>query len=89
MDVETVFLNGFLKEDLYMTQPQGFEDLENLGRVCKLKKSIYGLKQASRSWNLRFDEAVKKFGFLRNKEESWVYKKLSGSSQGRFLAHAV
>ena len=80
MDVKTAFLNGFLKEDVYMTQPQGFEDPENPRKVCKLKKSIYGLKQASRSWNLRFDESVKEFGFLRNEEESCVYKKLSGSS---------
>ena len=63
-----------------MTQPQGFEDPENPRKVCKLKKSIYGLKQASRSWNLRFDESVKEFGFLRNEEESCVYKNLSGSS---------
>ena len=80
MDVKTAFLNGFLKEDVYMTQPQGFEDPNSPRKVCKLKKSIYGLKQASRSWNLRFDEAVKSFGFLRNEEESCIYKKLSGSS---------
>ena len=80
MDVKTAFLNGFLKEDVYMTQPQGFEDPKNPRKVCKLKRSIYGLKQASRSWNLRFDEAVKEFGFLRNEEESCVYKKLSGSN---------
>ena len=47
--------------------------------VCKLKKSIYGLKQASRSWNLRFDEVIKQSGFLKNQEESCVYKKVSGS----------
>ena len=44
MDVRITFLNGFLKEDVYRTQPQGFKDLENQGRVCKLKNSIYGLK---------------------------------------------
>ena len=80
MDVKTAFLNGFLEEDVYMTQPEGFIDPENPKKVCKLKKSIYGLKQASRSWNLRFDEAIKKFDFLRNEEESCVYKKVSGSS---------
>ena len=47
--------------------------------VCKLKKSIYGLKQASRSWNLRFDEVILSFDFLKNAEESRVYKKVSGS----------
>jgi hypothetical protein len=43
-------------------------------------KSIYGLKQASRSWNLRFDEEVKSFGFLKNEKEPCVYKKVSGST---------
>ncbi|KAL1192005.1 Retrovirus-related Pol polyprotein from transposon TNT 1-94 [Cardamine amara subsp. amara] len=50
-----------------------------LGKVCKLHRSIYGLKQASRSWNLRFDEAVEKFDFIKNEEEPCVYKKTSGS----------
>ena len=62
-----------------MTQPEGFVDPKNPKKVCKLQRSIYGLKQASRSWNLRFDEAVKEFGFLKNKDEPCVYKKASGS----------
>ena len=61
MDVKTAFLNGKLLEDMYMTQPEGFVNLENAGKVCKLHRSIYGLKQASRSWNLCFDEAIKVF----------------------------
>ncbi|NDX61125.1 hypothetical protein G3N22_19985 [Acinetobacter baumannii] len=44
-----------------------------------MDRSIYGLKQASRSWNLRFDETVKEFGFIKNVEEPCVYKKASGS----------
>jgi hypothetical protein len=47
MDVKTVFLNGFLKEELYMIQPEGFVDPENADKVCKLQRSIYGLVQAS------------------------------------------
>ena len=62
MDVKTAFLNGKLTEDVYMTQPEGFVDPKNKGKICKLQRSIYGLKQASRSWNLHFDEAVKEFG---------------------------
>ncbi|KAK9044682.1 hypothetical protein V6N11_058576 [Hibiscus sabdariffa] len=79
MDVKTAFLNGKLEEDVYMTQPEGFVTPENAGKVCKLQRSIYGLKQASRSWNLRFNEAIKEFGFIRNEDEPCVYKKFSGS----------
>ena len=80
MDVKTAFLNGNLTEDAYMMHPEGFVDPKNVGKVCKLQKSIYGLKQASRSWNIRFDEVVKGFGFIKNEEEACVYKKVSGSS---------
>ncbi|KAL4292017.1 hypothetical protein GQ457_14G014490 [Hibiscus cannabinus] len=79
MDVKTAFLNGKLEEDVYMTQPEGFATPENAGKVCKLQRSIYGLKQASRSWNLRFNDAIKEFGFIRNEDEPCVYKKFSGS----------
>ncbi|KAJ0522562.1 putative RNA-directed DNA polymerase [Helianthus annuus] len=80
MDVKTAFLNGHLTEDVYMEQPEGFVDPKNPKKVCKLNKSIYGLKQASRSWNLRFDQKIKQFGFIKNEDEPCVYKKASGSS---------
>ena len=80
MDVKTAFLNGNLLEDVYMTQPEGFFDPMYPNRVCKLQRSIYGLKQASRSWNLRFDEVVKEFGFMQNEDKPCVYKKVSGSA---------
>src|SRR3954466_13245316 len=78
MDVKTAFLNGILTEDVYMMQPKGFVDPNNAVKVCKLLKSIYGLKQASRSWEIRFDEVVKEFGFIKNEQEPCVYKKESG-----------
>ncbi|GJW21342.1 retrovirus-related pol polyprotein from transposon TNT 1-94, partial [Tanacetum coccineum] len=59
MDVKTAFLNGDLHEDVYMTQPEGF-------MVCKLKRSIYPLKQASRQWYLKFYEVMSKFQFKKN-----------------------
>ena len=49
MDVKTAFLNGFLEEELYMMQPEGFVDPKGANKVCKLQRSIYGLVQASRS----------------------------------------
>jgi len=79
MDIKMAFLNGNLSEDVYMTQPEGFVDQQNARKVCRLMKSIYGLKQASQSWNLRFDEEVKSFGFSKN-EEPCVYNKVSGSA---------
>ena len=78
MDVKTAFLNGHLEEDIYMMQPDSFVTNNQSQRVFKLQKSIYGLKQASRSWNIRFDEAIKSFGFCQNPDESCVYRKTEG-----------
>ncbi|GJW19278.1 retrotransposon protein, putative, ty1-copia subclass [Tanacetum coccineum] len=78
MDVKTAFLNGYLDEDIYMVQPEGFIDPKHPRKVCKLQRSIYGLKQASRSWNKRFDEEIKRFGFTQNLDEPSVYQKASG-----------
>ena len=78
MDVKTAFLNGDLSEEIYMLQPEGFVEDEN--KICKLKKSIYGLKQASRQWCLKFDKVIANFGFLENKLDECVYMKTSGSN---------
>jgi hypothetical protein len=75
MDVKTAFLNGQLDEDIYMMQPDGFIAESQGDMVCKLQRSIYGLKQASRSWNIRFDETIKQYGFEQNLDEPCVYKK--------------
>ena len=79
MDVKTAFLNGDLYENVYMAQPEGFvvEGKEHLG--CKLKKSIYGLKQASRQWYLKFDQIIREFGFEENKRDNCIYAKFRGS----------
>ena len=80
MDIKTTFLNGYLEEDIFMDQQEGFIAKGQESKVCKLRKSIYGLKQASRSWNHRFDQAVKSFGFDQILEESCVYKKGEGKT---------
>ena len=76
IDVKTTFLNGDLEENVYMAQPKGFvmEGKERLG--CRLKKSIYGLKQASRWWYLKFDQTIKNFGFKENVEDNCAIQSL-------------
>ncbi|GKE55522.1 retrotransposon protein, putative, ty1-copia subclass, partial [Tanacetum coccineum] len=80
MDVKTAFLNGHLDEEVYMVQPEGFVNPKYPNRVCKLKHSIYGLKQTSRQWNKRFDDEIRIFSFTQNQDEPCVYMKSSGSN---------
>nr|CAE03687.2 OSJNBb0026E15.5 [Oryza sativa Japonica Group] len=87
MDVKTTFLNENLDEDVYMTQSKGFVDPQSAKKICKLHKSIYGLKQASRRWNIHFDEVVKALGFVKNEEEPCVYKKISRSALVFLILH--
>ena len=79
MDVKMAFLNGYLEEDIYMEQSKGFTYSDGDHRIYKLHRSIYGLKQASRSWNLWFDRCIKSYGFVRNGEEPCIYKWVNGS----------
>ena len=79
IDVKTAFLNESLEETIYMVQPEGFVAKGQEKKVCKLQKSTYGLKQASRSWNIKFDQSVKSFGFVQSPDEPCVYKKSSGN----------
>ena len=58
MDVKTAFLSRELDEEIYMNQPLGFELKGQERKVCRIKRSIYGLKQASRQWNLKFHQAM-------------------------------
>ncbi|KAI5341456.1 hypothetical protein L3X38_020730 [Prunus dulcis] len=78
MDVKTAFLNGDLYEEIYMQQPEGFIQEGREDQVCKLRKSIYGLKQASRQWYLKFDEVVRSHGFSESPVDECIYIKVSG-----------
>ncbi|CAI5521508.1 unnamed protein product [Closterium sp. Naga37s-1] len=61
MDIVTAFLNGILEEEIFMAQPEGFDD--GSGRVWKLKKALYGLKQAPRQWYMKLREVLEGIGF--------------------------
>ena len=73
LDVTTTFLNGKLKEEVYMDQPEGFVEKGKEGLVCQLKHSLYGLKQASRCWNSILDEKLKEMGFNQTTSDPCIY----------------
>ena len=80
IDIKTAFLNGYLKEELYMMQPKVFVDPKGANKMCKPQRFIYGLVQASRSWNIRFDELIKAYSSIQTCSEACIYKKVSGST---------
>ena len=79
MNVKTAFLNEEFNEEIYIDQPLGFELKGQESKVCKLKRSIYGLKPASRQWNRKFHQAMLKDGFTMMEEDNCVYIKRSNN----------
>ena len=75
MDVKTAFLNGFLKEDVYVVQPKGFIDPHFLDHVLYLKKALYGLKQAPRAWYDQLTKYLVSHGFTRGKANQTLFIK--------------
>ena len=75
MDVKTAFLNGELDEEIYMEQPIGFIKENEKEKVCRLLKSIYGLKQSSRQWYIRFHNTIISNDFTMIDEDHCVYTK--------------
>ena len=63
-----------------MMQPEGFVDPKGANKVCKLQRSIYGLVQASRSSNIRFDSVIKAYSFIQTCGEAYIDKNVSGST---------
>ncbi|GJV32038.1 zinc finger, CCHC-type containing protein [Tanacetum coccineum] len=85
MDVKTAFLNGDLDEEIYMKQPKGFVMPRHESKVCKLKKSLYGLKQ----WHQKFDDVVLSNGFSLNQVDKYVYSKFDASGKGVIICFYV
>lgn len=81
IDVKTAFLHGDLEEEIYMTQPEGFKVAGKENMVCKLEKSLYGLKQSPRQWYKRFDKFMLRQKYVRIKYDHCVYlRKLKDGS---------
>ena len=72
-DVKTAFLNGDLKDEIYMTELEGYKVAGKEDWVCKLSKSLYGLKQSPRQWYIRFDKFMKEQKYKRRKYDHCVY----------------
>lgn len=82
MDVNTAFLNGDLEEEIYMKQPIGYVEKGHEDKVCKLHKSIYGLKQSLRQWYKKFHNTIMSNGFSMCYEDYCIYIK---QSQHKFV----
>nr|GEZ32617.1 zinc finger, CCHC-type [Tanacetum cinerariifolium] len=82
IDVINAFLNGDLDEEIYMKQPEGFVMPGRKSKVCKLKKSLSGLKQAPKQWHQKFDNVVLSSGFSLNQADKCVYSKFDASGKG-------
>ena len=85
MDVKSAFLNGVLDEEIYMEQPIGFITTGKETKVCHLKKAIYGLKQASRAWNLQFHGLLTGIGFKRTSADAGVYTSHQQEGEGSLI----
>lgn len=70
-DIKTAFLYGDLQEDIYLETPEGV-NLEK-GKILKLKKSLYGLKQSPRNWNIKFNNCLQQFGLERSEADQCLY----------------
>ena len=87
LDVSNAFLNGDLDEEIYMKLPQGYEELMGVSvpknAVCRLHKSLYGLKQASRQWYLKLSSTILKMGFMKSRDDHTLFVR---NVEGIFLA---
>ncbi|GJZ46102.1 ribonuclease H-like domain, reverse transcriptase, RNA-dependent DNA polymerase [Tanacetum coccineum] len=80
LDVKSAFLHGDLKEEVYVTQPEGFTKEQDKGKVYRLIKALYGLRQAPRAWNIKLDNTLKSLDFKKCALEQAIYTKTSKDS---------
>jgi hypothetical protein len=80
MDVKSAFLNDDLKEEVYVHQSPGFAILGKEGKVLRLRKALYGLRQAPRAWNAKLDSTLKGMGFGQSPHETSIYRRGNGGN---------
>ncbi|CAI7867903.1 unnamed protein product [Closterium sp. NIES-53] len=85
MDVTTAFLNGILEKEIFMAQPEGFDDGSD--RVWKLKKALYGLKQAPRQWYLKLREVLEEIGFTPSSADHSLFMLGEGEQRSFMVAY--
>ena len=79
LDIKNAFLHGNLQEEVYMEQTPRFVAQGEIGRVCRLRKSLYGLKQSPCAWFGKFNQAIEEFGMHKSKSDQFVFYKNSNS----------
>jgi hypothetical protein len=80
MDVKSAFLNDDLKEEVYVHQPPGFVIPGKEGKVLRLRKTLYGLRQAPQTWNAKLDSTLKGMGFRQSSHEAAIYRRGNGGN---------
>lgn len=77
LDINNAFLHGYIDEDIYMKPPEGYHKAKE-GQVCKLKRSLYSLKQASRQWNQELSKFLLELGYIQSKHDYSMFVKIQG-----------
>jgi hypothetical protein len=80
IDVKSAFVNGDLKEEVYMHQPSGFVIPGKEGKVLRLRKALYVLRQTSRAWNAKLNSTLKGMGFRQSPHEAAIYRQGNGGN---------